>query len=129
LRIVVDHAAKPAISEGRAGFDAWEDKIAALAERPHVQCKLSGLLTEAGRRRSEDDLAPFVEHLLRVFGPQRLMWGSDWPVVELAETYEGWAELTRSCLAQLSLHERELIFGEVAREFYRLSPPNVGELS
>lgn len=126
LRIVIDHAAKPSIREGRVGFDAWADAIEALATRPHVWCKLSGLLTEARSRASKDGIAPFVDHLLDSFGPERLMWGSDWPVVELAGTYNGWIELTRSCLAQLSIHERELIFGEVAREFYRLSPPNVG---
>ena len=120
LRVVVDHGAKPAIAEGRAGFKAWEDGIKSLAERPQVYCKLSGLLTEAGDRGSNEDLAPFIDHLLETFGPERLMWGSDWPVVELVDSYGAWFDLARSHLAGLSKRERDLIFGEVAQHFYGL---------
>jgi L-fuconolactonase len=120
LRIVVDHGAKPAIDKSRTGFEAWADSIKSLAERPQVYCKLSGLLTEAGDRGSADDLAPFIDHLLEVFGPERLMWGSDWPVVELAGSYGTWFDLARSHLAFLSKREQDSIFGKVAQEFYRL---------
>jgi L-fuconolactonase len=120
LRLVVDHGAKPAIHEGWAGFADWAESIAALAQRPQVLCKLSGLLTEAGDRMSADDLAPFIDHLLKVFGPGRLMWGSDWPVLELVTSYGAWFNLARSHLARLSAHEQGLIFGEVAQQFYGL---------
>ena len=122
LRIVVDHGAKPAIRDGKAGFDVWAPKIAMLAKRSNVWCKLSGLLTEAGSRKGVGDLSPYLDHMLRIFGPERLMWGSDWPVVELAGTYEIWIDMARASLDHLSDHERELIFGKVAQEFYRLSP-------
>ena len=123
LRIVVDHGAKPAIRDGKAGFDVWAPKIAnCLAKRSNVWCKLSGLLTEAGSRKGVGDLSPYLDHMLRIFGPERLMWGSDWPVVELAGTYEIWIDMARASLDHLSDHERELIFGKVAQEFYRLSP-------
>lgn len=120
LPVVIDHGAKPAIAAGREGFAAWADLIAAVAERPQVRCKLSGLLTEAGDRTNADDLAPFIDHLLEIFGPERLMWGSDWPVVELAASYATWIELARGHLARLSRSEQSAIFGDVASRFYRL---------
>jgi len=120
LPVVVDHGAKPEIAKGRDGFDAWADRIAAVAERPQVFCKLSGLLTEAGERTGVDDLRPFVDHLIDVFGPQRLMWGSDWPVVELAAPYSDWLAQARVFVARLSETEQKLILGDVARMFYGL---------
>jgi len=120
LPVVVDHGAKPEIAKGRAGFDAWAGRIAAVAARPQVFCKLSGLLTEAGDRNRRDDLLPFVEHLIEVFGPQRLMWGSDWPVVELAAPYPDWFAQAKAFIARLSEAEQRLILGDVARNFYRL---------
>ena len=68
LRIVVDHGAKPAIRDGKTGFDVWAPKIAMLAKRSNVWCKLSGLLTEAGSRKGPRDLSPYLDHLLRVLG-------------------------------------------------------------
>ena len=120
LPVVVDHGAKPEIFRGQDGFDAWAGKIAAVAERPHVFCKLSGLLTEAGERTRPEDLQPFVDHLIDIFGPQRLMWGSDWPVVELAAPYSDWLSQVRGFIARLSKSEQTLILGDVARRFYRL---------
>jgi L-fuconolactonase len=120
LPVVVDHGAKPEIARGQDGFDAWADGIAAVAERPQVLCKLSGLLTEAGERTGTEDLRPFVDHLIEVFGPQRLMWGSDWPVVELAAPYSGWLDQARVLVARLSESEQKLILGDVAHTFYRL---------
>ena len=120
LPIVVDHGAKPEIAHGREGFERWAPLMTALAERPNVCCKVSGLLTEAGGRRGASDLAPFVDHLLDVFGPERLMWGSDWPVVELAVSYEAWLEMARSYFEKLSPDEQDAVFGGVACNFYRL---------
>ena len=115
LRLVIDHGAKPRIGEGR--LDPWRDDIAALADHPSACCKLSGLLTEAGATPDAETLAPFVEHLLESFGPDRLMWGSDWPVLTLAGDYAGWRDLC-AVLAPASAHAA--LFGETARRFYRL---------
>jgi len=115
LRIVIDHAAKPGIARGE--LDPWRTRIAALAELPNASCKLSGLLTEAGARWHPDDLRPYVEHLLATFGPQRLLWGSDWPVVGLAADYSRWFNLADS-LAGLAGDERAALFGGNAVRVY-----------
>jgi L-fuconolactonase len=120
LPVVVDHGAKPEIFRGTEGFDAWAPGIAALAQRPQVFCKLSGLLTEAGSRIRWEDLLPFVEHLMSTFGPRRLMWGSDWPVVELAAPYGTWFDYVKRYVSRLSPDEQDLILGGTVCEFYRL---------
>ncbi|MGH1558653.1 amidohydrolase family protein [Caulobacter segnis] len=88
LRVVIDHGAKPEIAARR--LDPWRDHVAALAAQPSVHCKLSGLLTEAGGTPTADAVAPFAAHLIEAFGPDRLMWGSDWPVLNLASDYGVW---------------------------------------
>jgi len=115
LRLVIDHGAKPRIGEGR--LDPWRDDIAALAEQSSVYCKLSGLLTEAGNTPDAATVAPFVEHLLGAFGADRLIWGSDWPVLTLAGDYAGWRAL---CAALTPASGHAALFGETARRFYRL---------
>lgn len=115
LRVVIDHGGKPVIGEGR--LDPWRDDIAALAAEPGVFCKLSGLLTEAGDTPTAATVAPYVAHLLAVFGPERLMWGSDWPVLNLAGDYAGWRAM---CEGWVSPAGRTALFGETARRFYRL---------
>ena len=118
LAVVVDHAAKPQIAAG--GFQPWAARMAELARRPQVSCKLSGLLTEAGDRTNDRDLTPYVDHLLASFGPSRLMWGSDWPVLLLAGDYAGWSAQSRRLVARLSANEQALIFGGAAASFYGL---------
>lgn len=118
LRVVIDHGAKPHIGAGE--LDPWRDQIAALAAQPGVHCKLSGLLTEAGDRPTAEALAPFAAHLLEVFGASRLMWGSDWPVLNLAGDYAGWKVMAEGFAAGLDQAERRALFGETARRFYRL---------
>jgi L-fuconolactonase len=120
LPVVVDHGAKPEIVRGQAGFDDWAPAIAAVARRPQVHCKLSGLLTEAGDRTAAGDLRPFVDHLIACFGAERLMWGSDWPVVELAAPYPGWLSQARDLVRRLSDAEQALILSGTARRFYGL---------
>jgi L-fuconolactonase len=115
LRIVIDHAAKPGIARG--ALDPWRARITALAELPNVSCKLSGLVTEAGEHWQPDDLRPYVEHLLATFGPQRLLWGSDWPVVNLAADYSRWLGLADT-LAGLAGEERAALFGGNAIRVY-----------
>ena len=120
LRIVVDHVAKPPIRYGQAGWQTWADAITRLAALPGVHCKLSGLATEASPGWTEDTLRPYVEHLLATFGPARLMWGSDWPVLELNGDYLLWHSVANTLLASLADSEREAIFGGNAAAFYRL---------
>ncbi|WP_109484032.1 amidohydrolase family protein [Paraburkholderia sp. C35] len=120
LRVVIDHGAKPPIRDGNAGCDAWAEGITRLAQYPHVHCKLSGLATEAAQGWTETTLRPYVDHLLAVFGPQRLMWGSDWPVLNLNGDYLLWHSVATQLLAALSEDERTGVFGGNATAFYRL---------
>ena len=114
--VVIDHGGKPDIAGD--GFQPWADDIRALAERPQVMCKLSGLLNEAGARTADADLRPYIDHLLDGFGPGRLMWGSDWPVLNLAGDYDGWITQARRLLEVLSLDEQAQVFGRTAARFY-----------
>jgi L-fuconolactonase len=116
---VLDHAGKPDIRSGVV--DPWRAHIAVLARFPNVVCKLSGLVTEADPSRwTPAGLRPYVEHLLDSFGPHRLLFGSDWPVVKLAAGYRRWLEVAMELLAPLSAAERAAILGENARRIYRL---------
>jgi L-fucono-1,5-lactonase len=120
LRIVVDHGAKPAIRDGSAGWRAWAEGIARLARLPQLHCKLSGLATEAAAGWTEATLRPYVDHLLAAFGPARLMWGSDWPVLNLNGDYLLWHSIATTLLSARSETERDAIFGGNAAAFYRL---------
>jgi L-fuconolactonase len=115
LKIVVDHAAKPAIALG--AFDAWAEDIERIARETAAVCKISGLVTEANAAE-RDALKPYVDHVLACFGPWRLMWGSDWPVCELVCRYDEWFDLSQQLFAPLSPSERAAIFGDVARATY-----------
>jgi L-fuconolactonase len=115
LRVVIDHGAKPAIASGR--LDPWRGQMAALAAEPGVHCKLSGLLTEAGETPTTKTVEPYAAHLIEVFGPDRLMWGSDWPVLNLAGDYGAWRTM---CAAWVAPEQQAALFGETARRFYRL---------
>jgi L-fuconolactonase len=125
LPIVIDHAAKPFIRGGE--LQSWRDALAALAALPHVSCKLSGLLTEAGERTHVAALQPYVQALWDLFGPSRLIWGSDWPVLRLAADYDTWLAMTETLLARLrapaDASARAAIFGGNAVRLYRLTPP------
>jgi L-fuconolactonase len=118
LAIIVDHGAKPPIAA--RGWQPWADDLAAIARHPGVHCKLSGLVTEAGPHWATGDLRRYVDHLLATFGPGRLVWGSDWPVVDLAGGYAQWVAATGSLLAGLSAPEQAAIRGANARRFYGL---------
>lgn len=118
LRVVVDHGAKPDIAN--MAWQPWAVGIADIAEHTDAYCKISGLITEAGPSQHYDDLAPYLDHLLDAFGPGRLMWGSDWPVLNVAGDYTGWHRATGVWLARLSTAERAAIEGENAARFYRL---------
>jgi L-fuconolactonase len=118
LAIVIDHGAKPLIAD--AVLEPWRSDIARLAALPQVCCKLSGLVTEAGPGWDALRLRPYVAHLLACFGPQRLIWGSDWPVLNLASDYAGWLAACASLLDHLDAPARHAIFGLNARRFYRI---------
>jgi L-fuconolactonase len=119
LDVVIDHGAKPEIATRR--IEPWRSLIREASTHPRVHCKLSGLATEAAGTWSVDDLRPYVDHLLDCFGPGRLMWGSDWPVVELGGGYARWRAATEELLAPLGAPERDAILGGTARRFYALT--------
>lgn len=120
LPVVVDHGAKPAIRDGLGSLDEWAAGMRALAARPQCYCKLSGLLTEAAAGADQDTLRPYVDVLLAAFGPDRLMWGSDWPVVDLAGGYDHWGRVTDALLAGCNEQARTAILGQTAQRFYGL---------
>jgi L-fuconolactonase len=115
LQIVVDHAAKPNIASG--SFEPWASHLTALAQRPNVCCKLSGLPTEAGEHWNVEQLRPYVDHVRSAFGAERIMWGSDWPVLNLAGNYRQWWEITH---ALLPASELDAVLSKTARQFYKL---------
>src|SRR6266545_1382855 len=117
---ILDHIAKPDIKNGL--LDPWRDQMRALAALPNVVCKVSGLVTEADHQHwTTDDLAPYVAHVLAVFGEDRVVFGGDWPVVLLASSYARWVETLDTLTAHLSLSARHKLWAENARRFYRLS--------
>lgn len=121
LKAVIDHLSKPAIAAKE--FDDWAAGIARLATLPNVHCKLSGMITEADQDNWRPaDLEPYVDHVLSVFGPQRLMFGSDWPVCLLAGSYGEVMNALRTVLdGKLSADERAGVYGANAAHFYGLS--------
>ena len=120
LPIVIDHGAKPDIAWGT--FQPWADDIVRVARDTRAFCKLSGLVTEAAPNWQVDDLRRYTDHLLDRFGPRRVMWGSDWPVVELAGGYARWRTATIDLLAGLPASERDMVLGSTAVAFYGLEP-------
>jgi len=120
VEFVLDHCSKPPIADG--AIDAWAAEVRALARRPNVTCKLSGLVTEAAPGDIDAQaLAPYVEVVLDAFGPERLMFGSDWPVCLLATSYSGWVSTVYELVGQLSETERAAILGGTAARVYGLS--------
>lgn len=116
LRVVVDHGAKPEIRN--QGFEPWAGDIAAVAKHPNVWCKISGLLTEASADQTADDLAPYVQHIITVFGPERCLWGSDWPVLTLAGEYGSWLQTLQRRTEGLSEDQRHGVMGKNALAAY-----------
>ncbi|WP_076070521.1 amidohydrolase family protein [Sphingomonas montana] len=115
LKIVIDHAAKPAVGRD---LDTWTIAMRALAAHPQVACKLSGLFTEIVDG-AEDAVLPYIQALLAMFGPDRLIWGSDWPVVTLRNSYAAWLGLAREAVPA---GQHEAVFGGNAIRIYGLGP-------
>jgi L-fuconolactonase len=116
---ILDHIGKPRIRDG--SIAGWRTHLMELARRSNVYCKLSGVVTEAQWDRwTPQMIAPYIDTVLEAFGPRRLMFGSDWPVVNLASTYGSWADTVRSAIAPLSGSEQQSIFWRSAMEAYGL---------
>ncbi|HWU56068.1 MAG TPA: amidohydrolase family protein, partial [Rhizomicrobium sp.] len=118
LSIVLDHAAKPHLGEADA-MARWAPAMEALARLPNVTCKVSGLLTELRPGGGRDDVARAIGVLFDLFGPQRLLWGSDWPVLTLAGGYRDWFDLAREAIAAKDFGALDAVMGGNARRIYR----------
>lgn len=120
LRVVVNHIAKPNIAEQQ--LDGWKEAIEKIAMYPNAMCKLSGLVTEATHQNwTLEEFQPFITHVVNVFGTERVMFGSDWPVCNLSGTYNDVLMILMENLpAKLLGKDLEMIFGENAKRFYKL---------
>jgi L-fuconolactonase len=122
LPLVIDHIAKPSIANQQ--FDDWAAAMKVAASIPRMHIKISGMVTEAAANWKPKDLKPYVDKVLELFGTERVMFGSDWPVCLLAaRSYEDVFEAVQSCLAGLSEAEKARVMGENARRFYGLVTP------
>lgn len=120
MRVVVDHCMKPRIRD--RAFDDWAEGISALARNTNARVKLSGLVTECGENWSVEDIRPYAYRVLELFGADRIMWGSDWPVCLLRASYDRWLAAAEILTSQLTSSEKDRVFGGTAAEFYRLEP-------
>jgi len=118
MRVVIDHCMKPQVRDG--AFDDWAAGMTRLARDTGACVKFSGLVTEANDGWTIDDLRPYAEHLLAEFGPDRMMWGSDWPVCQLQASYGRWREVALALTANVDAAGTARIFGGTAAAFYRL---------
>lgn len=119
-KFVLDHMAKPAYSAGMN--EEWKLQIHQLADFSNVWCKISGMVTETKDFQwTPADFSPFLEELLEAFGPQRLMYGSDWPVCLLAADYAAQLSIVKDFIQSLSENEQTQIMGQNASDFYKLS--------
>jgi L-fuconolactonase len=117
---VVDHIAKPRIAAGE--LEPWVKNLRELARRPNVFCKVSGMVTEADVTTwTPDQLKPYFDTVLDIFGPRRLLYGTDWPACLAGVTYARWKEIVEEWIAPLSASERAAMMGENAVRVYRLA--------
>jgi L-fuconolactonase len=120
VQFVLDHIAKPGIAAGVR--QPWEDQMRAVAERPNVVCKITGVTTEADHRNwTLAQIRPYIEHAIECFGFSRVMFASDWPVVNLGSAYLPWVQVMDEILSGCSEHERQQFFRDNAIRTYRLS--------
>ena len=116
---ILDHIAKPKIKERI--LSPWREDMIALGKRPNVYCKISGMITEADHKQwTSADLAPYLDTALQAFGPKRLMFGSDWPVMLVAGQYKPWVELIKEAIKRYSTAEQEQILSKNAITAYGL---------
>jgi L-fuconolactonase len=120
VSFILDHFGKPAVKEGL--LDPWREQLRTLAGFPNVVCKISGLATEADHQQwSREQLKPYIDHALAVFGPDRVLYGGDWPVSTLAIGYQQWIDTINWATPTLSDTDRHKLFVENARRVYRLA--------
>ena len=123
--MVIDHGAKPAIARWTPGGDEfadWAQKLRRLGRSAKIACKVSGLVTEAPPDLQAEDLVPYLDVLLEAFGPDRLIFGSDWPVVNLAGSYARWLDLLLGWLeSRLDPSARDGVLGGNAARVYKLT--------
>jgi L-fuconolactonase len=115
LSIVIDHGAKPVPDD----LDTWSEQLSLLARLPNVACKLSGLLTELPPGAPTGNVVPIFNHLWNAFGPERLIWGSDWPVLLLAGEYQAWLDQSRALVPRA---HHPAVFDSNARRIYGIGP-------
>ncbi|SDL33545.1 L-fuconolactonase [Catalinimonas alkaloidigena] len=119
LPLVVDHIAKPRIADGM--LEPWAQHMRQLAQFPHVHCKVSGMVTEADWQGwTPDHFKPYLDVVFEAFGPERLMFGSDWPVCRLAGEYDQVVQLLDDYLSGYSKEEQARVWGQNATQFYKL---------
>jgi L-fuconolactonase len=119
LRAVLDHAGKPDIAAG--AFEPWARQIEQLARTTSAYCKLSGLLTQAEPGAGAAELDAFVAHVFKCFGVNRVMWGSDWPLVTLRAPYRNWFEMALALVDRHAPGHGEAVFAANSIRFYRLN--------
>lgn len=117
MRVVIDHCLKPQIRDD--AFDDWAAAMSRIAEETNACCKLSGIVTESNADWTPDTLRPYAMHIIESFGADRVMWGSDWPVVNMASSYEDWHLIASSFIPDET--DRDKILGGTAAKFYRIS--------
>ncbi len=121
LRVVVDHCMKPQIRDPEpAAFAHWADGISRIADQTGAYVKFSALITEDRPDWSVARLKPYANHILKAFGAERVMWGSDWPVCRLRAEYADWHTAAQTLTADQSAAAKARIFGGAAEDFYRL---------
>lgn len=121
LRTVIDHCMKPQIRDADPQtFTFWAEGMTRLAGETPACVKFSALITEANPDWTIETLRPYVDHILKVFGSERIMWGSDWPVCRLRAEYDSWLTSARRLTGHLSLPDQKQIYGGTAETFYNL---------
>ena len=116
---VLDHIAKPLIGQNQ--ISPWRENIRELAKHPNVNCKISGMVTEADFTMwTPEQLQPYFDVILEAFGPDRLLFGSDWPVCLVATTYPNWVELVKKNISIFTKDDQDKILGGNAIRIYRL---------
>lgn len=118
LRVIINHGAKPAIAKD--GFQRWAEDMKRLAADTAAYCKLSGMITEAGPGWTLDQIRPYFDHIYACFGAERIVWGSDWPVLTQTASYDEWHHAATALCASLSVDEQNRIFGLNAASFYKI---------
>lgn len=124
LKVVLDHGGKPDIASG--AYQIWQAQIQQLAAEHRLYCKLSGLITEADTGWQLSDLQPYMDHLKQCFGADRLMWGSDWPVCQLAGGFRDWYQATQTWCANQTEKEQVMIMGRTAQQAYGIKETDHG---